>query len=434
MTTPVSKNTINAGYIKSVVIKNASTRPEGVEVSDLVTELNIFQSIQVPFMTGKILLVDAVSLLDNVMLLGNDQIDIYIESKSTGGKQEEIYISMFTTGIEKAEKQKENNIYVLSLASKHIINNAYTRINQAYNGKSSDIIKKIAIDKLKVNETDLDIEDTMDNLKVIIPNLKISESLMWIARRATSESKTPCFVYEYLDGSIGFNSLAKMYSRPSVITYYRSDTQSSDPQTTYAKIIDFQADSVGNGYLNFSNGAFAAKTYAFDTMTKQLIEEKFDLRDYEKDETVLNTTIANTGVNVEGKTVYELPESKVYYLLTSSDGSNSNRPDITTTNDTFGDYHTNSEIKIPYLNSKLMQLENFMLSITVQGNINVFPGAIISLVVPSANNSIKGQEVTNDLLYSGNYVVVSIKHSFNAQNHVTMLQIAKDSLAFRKKA
>ena len=81
-----------------------------------------------------------------------------------------------------------------------------------------------------------------------------------------------------------------------------------------------------------------------------------------------------------------------------------------------------------------MQLENFMLSITVQGNINIFPGAIISLVIPSANNSIKGQEISNDLLYSGNYVVVSIKHSFNAQNHVTMIQIAKDSLAFKKKA
>jgi len=429
----ISKNTINAGYIKSVVIRNASTSAEGVEVSDLVTELNIFQSIQVPFMTGKVLLVDGVSLLDNIMLLGNDQIDIYIESKTTGGKQEEIYISMFTTGIEKVEKQKENNIYVLQLASKHIINNAYSRINQAYEGKSSDIIRKIAVDKLKIAESDLDIEDTMDNIKVVVPNLKITEALMWIARRATSESKTPCFVYEYLDGSLAFNSLAKMYSRPTAMKYYRSDTQSSDPQTTYSKIIDFQADSFGNGYSNFSNGAFAAKTYAFDVMTKQLIQEKFDLRDYETDKTVLNSTIASSGITAEGKSVYELPESKVYYLLTSSDGSNTNRPDITTTNDTFGDYHTNSEFKIPYLNSKLMQLENFMLSITVQGNINIFPGAVISLIVPSANNSIKGQEVANDLLYSGNYVVVSIKHSFNAQNHVTMLQIAKDSLAFKGK-
>lgn len=430
---PITKNTINAGYIKSVIIRNASTSSQGVEVSDLVTELNVYQSIQVPFMTGKILLVDGISLLDNIMLLGNDQIDIYIESKSTDGKQEEIYISMFTTGIEKVEKQKENNIYVLQLASKHIINNAYTNINQAYSGKSSDIIKKILIDKLKVNEDDLDIEDTMDNIKVIVPSLKIADALMWISRRAMSESKTPCFVYEYLDGSFGFNSLAKMYSRPTIMTYYRSDMQSSDPQSTYNKIIDFQADSFGKGYSNFANGTFAAKTYAFDVMTKQLIEETFDLRDYEKDETVLNSTIPSNGISAEGKSVYELPESKYYYLLTSSDGSNSNRPDITTTNDTFGDYHTNAEIKVPYLNSKLMQLENFMLSITVQGNINVYPGAIISLIIPSANNSIKGQEATNDLLYSGNYVVVSIKHSFNAQNHVTMLQIAKDSLAFKGK-
>ncbi len=428
-----SQNSINAGYIKSVTIKNAFTADTGVEISDLVTELSIYQSIQVPFITGKLLIVDAISLLDNIMILGNEQVTITIGIRSTSGEDEKLTMSFITTSIEKLEKQKDTNIYALTLGSAHLLHNSNVRISQSYKGKSSEIVQSILKDNLGLSDDQLDIEDTSDNIKVVVPGLKIADTLMWISRRAQSETLTPCFVFEHLDGSMAFNSLSKMYSRPAPFTYVRRDSLSTDPLTTYYSIIDMQIDNIGQGYKNISEGMFSAKVFAFDVMTKQLVEQDFNLTEYEDDDTSLNNAIANSGVTVKGKTVYELPDAKIYNIITSSDGSNTDRPDITGVNELIGDYHTNAEFKIPYLNSKLLQLENFMMTITVQGNINVFPGSKITVIVPSSQNTFKSAEILNDLMYSGDYVTTSVRHIFTSQRHMTFIQLAKDTIASKKK-
>lgn len=428
-----SQNSINAGYIKSVTIKNAFTDETGVEISDLVTELSIYQSIQVPFITGKLLIVDAISLLDNIMILGNEQVTITIGIRSTSGEDEKLTMSFITTSIEKLEKQKDTNIYALTLGSAHLLHNSNVRISQSYKGKSSEIVQSILKDNLGLSDDQLDIEDTSDNIKVVVPGLKIADALMWISRRAQSETLTPCFVFEHLDGSMAFNSLSKMYSRPAPFTYVRRDSLSTDPLTTYYSIIDMQIDNIGQGYKNISEGMFSAKVFAFDVMTKQLVEQDFNLTEYEDDDTSLNNAIVNSGVTVKGKTVYELPDAKIYNIITSSDGSNTDRPDITGVNELIGDYHTNAEYKVPYLNSKLLQLENFMMTITVQGNINVFPGSKITVIVPSSQNTFKSAEILNDLMYSGDYVTTSVRHIFTSQRHMTFIQLAKDTIASKKK-
>ncbi len=428
-----SQNSINAGYIKSVTIKNAFTSDTGIEVSDLVTELSIYQSIQVPFITGKLLIVDAVSLLDNIMLLGNEQITVTIGIRSTGGKDEYKTVSFLTTSIERLEKQKDTNVYALTFGSAHFLHNSNVRINQSYKGKSSEIVQSILKDNLGLSDNQLDIEDTSDNIKVVVPGLKIADALMWITRRAQSETLTPCFVFEHLDGSMAFNSLGKMYSRPAPFKYVRRDSVSTDPLTTYYSIIDMQIDNFGQGYKNISEGMFASTVYAFDITTKQISEEKFALTKYEKNSTTLNNALPDSGLTVKGKTVYDLPDAKVYNIITSSDGSNTNKPDLTGVNDLIGDYHTNAEYKIPYLNSKLLQLENFMMTIVVQGNINVFPGSKITIVVPSSQNTFKSAEKLNDLMYSGDYITASVRHIFTSQKHMTFIQLVKDTIASKKK-
>lgn len=423
---------INAGSFKSVILKNSLTPEQGIDVTDLVTELQIFQSIQVPFLTGKILMVDGVSLLDNIMILGTEVFDVTIETRSSNGEMMKTSLTLIGTGVEKLHKDGNTNIYAISVGSKHMIENLHVRLCQAYKGSSSDIVKEILVDKLGIAEEDIDLEKTTDNVKLIVPNLKLADSLMWIARRATSESKTPCFIYEYVDNSMAFKSLAKMYSVRPIITYYRNDTTQSDPTGTYTSIIDVQFDSVGKGYKNINEGMFAAKVYAFDMTTKQVMEENFSLSDYETNANLLNDALPDPALRISGKTLYELYDAKVYNLFTSTDGSDSAEPKKTGTDDYTGDYHTNSQFKVPYLNSKLQQLENFAMTITVHGNLNVFPGAILNIEFPSSTRLVKGGDKRNDFYYSGKYLTMSIKHVFTAQNYMTHAQIAKDSLLVSK--
>ena len=227
---------------------------------------------------------------------------------------------------------------------------------------------------------------------------------------------------------MAFKSLEGLYARGPIFNYFRKDTQSTDPLSTYFNINFLQVDKVANSYKNINSGMYAAKVYAFDPLTREVVEHNFDVDEKELQmTTMLNDAIYDTGIKLNGKYLNELPEAKIYNIITTSNGSNNSRPEITSSHEAIGDYHTNSEFKIPFLNSKLLQLENFLITVSVQGNTSVFPGAIISLTIPSSTTQVKNTDYANDKFFSGNYVVLSVRHIFTAQSHMTVMQLGKDS-------
>ena len=427
-TQPSERTTLNNGNFEQVLLKSAVAK-DTIDITELVSEINIFQSIQVPFITGNILIVDAIGLLNSLFIIGNELITVRYMTLGLDGKRISQQISFFVTSIDKIEKESNNTVYGLTLGSLHFVANSSTKISQAYTGSSSDIIKNIFENQLKLNEEDYYIEKTPDSLKVIIPNLSIAETLMFITRRAQGENGTPCFVFEYLDGSMGFASLEKLYSAGSMFKYYRRTLRTTDPVTTYFDINDLTIDKIGNGYTNITNGMYAAKVYAFDPLTRQVLEHDFNLSKAEKSpgNAILNDIPFSSGVTINSKPLNELHKSKIFTVITSSDGSNNKKPEITGVYDGKYDYHTNSEIKVPYLNSKFLQLENFVMTINIQGNINIGPGSLISLVMPSASTSTKDGDALYDKNFSGEYLVINVRQTFTAQSHYTTVQLAKDS-------
>lgn len=142
-----SQTSINNGSVKEVRIFNAYTPQSGFDISDLVNEFNIYQSIDTPFYTGKIVIIDGVGLFNNIYIMGNEIVTVSYSS-ALPNKPEAINTSTFiVTSVEKVQSENNNYIYVLSLGSSHWLKNASTKISQAYSGKSSDIIAQI----LKIN-------------------------------------------------------------------------------------------------------------------------------------------------------------------------------------------------------------------------------------------------------------------------------------------
>ena len=419
---------INNGSVDQVVIYGGFIPSEGYEISDLVNEFNIYQSIDAPFLTAKMVVVDGVGLLNNAYLMGNEYVAFTYGVILPSGEKLQRTINFLVTGIEKLEKQGESFVYVLNLGSMHFQKNAITKISQSYSGKSSDIIAKVLKDKLGVTDELSLIEETSDNIKLVIPNLNISETLAFISRRAASLNGTPCFTYEHLDGSIEFSSIEGMYLRRPAFAYYRRDQKSTDPLSTYSTINTFQIDRISQGYENVVSGMYAAKVYAYDALTRNFVEHNFNIADKELDMTTfLNKSIYNPNISINGKSFNEIPESKTYTIITSSNGSNSLRPKITSNHDEVGDYYTNSELRFPFLNSKLQQLDNCLITIGVQGNSSIFPGSILNIVIPSNSAQINDEASKLDNFLSGNYVVVSVRHIFKQQSFITYAQIAKDS-------
>ena len=74
----------------------------------------------------------------------------------------------------------------------------------------------------------------------------------------------------------------------------------------------------------------------------------------------------------------------------------------------------------------MQQLNNFKINMTVPGNTGVRVGSTVELELPSLSMTPAGRSPT-DWLYSGKFLISSLRHFINGETHEMILELIKDS-------
>ena len=80
-------------------------------------------------------------------------------------------------------------------------------------------------------------------------------------------------------------------------------------------------------------------------------------------------------------------------------------------------------------NSKLHELNNFKINLTVHGRTDLYAGSVIKFNYPDTTVHGTSNDPGLDPLFSGTYLVSAIRHKINFRNHVMVLELVKDSFA-----
>ena len=420
------------GSVKAVVISNSYTPTDGLDITQLVTEVEIFTSMNVPFKSGTMVITDGVNALDNLRLVGGEVVRILLEVTSPVGEPNLIESDFIVDGVDSVSRTGNNNIYVLSLSSIYMYKNMTTRISEHFSGKTSDAIQDILIRSmvgLTANSEDiakekLSIEPSKDNFSFIVPNKRLSEALMWIAHKARSETLTPYYIFEFIDNSMAFASYGKLIKQSPIATYSKYDTKTSDPIKSYYEIKHLTINKTPNAYNNIVNGVYASKTFAYDLETKEVKIEEFNLYKYQKPSTLLNNTEITSGLVLDQKSPAEYSDASHNFVFSSS----MNEPEEGTTDTSLEetDMHTDSEKYKPFLDSMRQQITQHQITCNVIGNVDLYPGAIVQINIPTTAAPRKGQNNLDKSL-SGKYIVTNVRHIFSAVTYSTIFECSKDS-------
>ena len=81
-----------------------------------------------------------------------------------------------------------------------------------------------------------------------------------------------------------------------------------------------------------------------------------------------------------------------------------------------------------YSASRWQLLNAIRLDITVPGNISVDAGDIVNIRIPKSQTEDQSERLELDEIYSGNYIVIGVKHKWSAPEITTKLNLAKDSI------
>ena len=96
----------NSGFLLKSVLLVSERLAESVELNRIVTDVEVFEHIEKPYLTGRIMLIDDSSLYENADIQGTERIQLTIVSSEEDSTP--IVKTFFVAKVEKIQKVQDN--------------------------------------------------------------------------------------------------------------------------------------------------------------------------------------------------------------------------------------------------------------------------------------------------------------------------------------
>lgn len=258
-----------------------SPRLDGpVDISNSTTDIEIFEDINFPYLTGNITFVDDAGFLTDADVIGAET--IYIKIKSTRKDARAFTKTFYIAGIlstTKVGEVAEAHTFTLLEDIGYLAN--LQNVNRSYNSKCGTIIEKISSNFLSkaVDKRGIDTQ----SIKVIIPNLNPLEAMMWIKDRATTINGYPFYLFSSLiSNQLQYIDLGTMLTTPVInddIPYlYSSAPFSTNVEEIQRRtLIAYEQRDINFLYPYIQRGLIGAQYEYIDTIANKRNAFQFDV-------------------------------------------------------------------------------------------------------------------------------------------------------------
>ncbi len=408
-----------------------------VEISKLVEELNIFQNIDTPYMSGSILIKDATGLAEAMPFMGQERL---IFSLRTPGRQKidfnEYHAIVYNVGARVHQTDRSQNI-ILNFTSLENYKNFRTRVSKSFNGNISDIVKEILTSKNYLgSKKPINIEPTKNIRSYVMPNITPFEAIDIMQEEAISkDEQAPHYLFYENQNGFHFRSLDSLLGQKKNLSVIEKATYrfeppppgniSVDPNYILPTILHWQVINNTNTFLNVRSGMYASTLYTHDIFNKNIQKFEFDyIKDGFKKRNSTNQNRKNSGPQVPqtkigDKPITEYSESRIFVHPTGSKDLH-----------TEGKSDNKAEEWLQESRSRELEREFFTLRIDTYGNTGIQVGDLINVIIPSNKpmSSAEGKDAYDRTL-SGRYMITEIHHLIvpSSQTHSMVMTVMKDS-------
>ena len=398
-----------------------------IDVSAIFEELNIFDSVFVPCMSGNILLKDSVGLSNRLMFDGSEFIDIDIvkdkDAPETNLKKTfRIYKQSNRTNV-----NQNSEVYILHFVSEEMIYSEQQKISQSYTGQYSNIASSVLIDYLKVPKNKIGFFESSKGIhSVVVPLLSPIDTMNWLVKRSVSENDTADYLF--FENKLGFNfvSLNKLFLEQSLFTInFSTKNLTTEIATEFLGVREYNIDTSFDVLASTRNGYYSNRFVGFDILTRTLVETNLGHGNHYKGKHLNDSANIFISKNREGRDASYMPFSKVslypFQLYRNLQG-------YIKQNDTNKSLLIDETHKyIPQRKAILNNLLQRKMTVSLPGNFYISSGFILDV---DAHSFSLVSDVTeeNDKSVSGKYLIVSTRHMINPTKHQTYCELATDSI------
>ena len=409
---------------------------EPIEIGRHVDEIEIYENIELPYLTGTFTMKDDQNIYDRIDFNGTELLEISFESTHNFGV---IITKRFTVSEIVSSAKATENIegFEIKMIESNAFNSAMMQINKTYTGTPDQIIKKILKDNLDIDMAKEDmprIEPYQETMKFVVPFMTPFEACEVIRSKMSTDLGLPYFLYSTLNyNTLQLKSLEEMLKTPSINSnapyrFSQSYNQSMTSVGAVENTINVSAYSSlhrQNSLALMTSGSTAGQHSITDMTTGQIIKYEFDVdelfADMAKVQLIKKDTVPvhHSQYEFNGKMMNQYNTTNIHKCVA---------------NDTYIDInniHQETNVASFRLTACNNALRNMLfksaMSIRVPGRLfllgdNGSIGRQLDFIYPSNNSAPSGEgEVSADDLEdrkrSGVFIIYTSRHHFNDTQH-----------------
>jgi len=268
-------------YFPSIILTTDRIANKEFDLAPVTVELEIFENITNPYLTGNLVFIDSNSILGGVDIIGGEKITVTIQSTKPGTFP--IEKTFYIKAVNNAKRvNNSNEVISLSLIEDVAFISALHNVNKSYNGTCGEIISSIADSYLRKNISQVG-EDFQRKFKVIIPNLAPLSAIQWIKRKATNSLGFPFYLYSTLVGDdLVFTDLTSLMDQNAMNTaaFGTDQSQANTGSSVVAQrrtVLSYDYSNNDDLHSLIAGGVVGSKHISIDTMTGRPKEFNFDV-------------------------------------------------------------------------------------------------------------------------------------------------------------
>jgi hypothetical protein len=399
-----------------------STNAGIFDLRSIFTEINIFDNILQPCMSGHILLLDAISLNSNLLLDGSEFLEIEITKDGDNLKIHKLFKVYKQTDRRQVSESSES--YLLHFISEEFVYSEQQTFSQHYRTTYSDVISKILKDKLKIkNRFIAQLEKSNGVRDIVIPQMKPIQAIVWCSKRALNSKNLPNFLfYENIDG-YNLQSLTTLKEQKNAYPiFFEVKNIEGSIQREFFGARDYEIVSQYDYLENIRDGVYSGTFIGFDPVTKTIVETKNTYQSTFKDKPL------NKNYN---KVVDQTRDKKIN---TSMDTArlvafpavlNRTENSYIKANDPLSiNFRESPQFFLIQRKAILQNLFSQRMKIVLPGNFLLSSGKLVE--VKKQKNS-QDQIDNKDNSIFGKYLIVGTRHIIQQNKHETLIEVATDS-------
>lgn len=408
----------------SLVIKSG----EKIDLTNVFEEINLFDSLFMPVMSGKILIRDSIGLSGKLYFDGSESILLHMKKTKDSDIAEFKKAFRIYKQSNRVSEGLNSEVYILNFVSDELMFSDQQKVNQSYENTYSEVAKRILIDYLMVPENNLGgiYDSSVGIKKIVVPNLRPLEAIEWCAKRAIDVNSSPNFLFWQNVTGYNFATLSTILQKPEIldIKFFPKNTNNFKAAQELSSARSIEVVNTFDNIQSTREGVLAGKFIGFDPVTGTYATRQVSYGDHffaiKHGNQYPNFGLTQNRAKLDNVKTFDSRKSLSIFGATRKFSNYIKQRDPDSINKI-----EDTEEYVFQRRAILQNLTNRRLKITMPGNFQLTSGFNVN-VMAYLNKKVKGED-NEDAVTAGKYVIVGAKHIIGYEKHETVIEVATSS-------